>query len=73
MMHGMLSQTLLVPLVIMSSTNSNDRLPLLSYATFNYHVPIYDHSWRAPVKTGRDDGSFSIISFTECQEALLGE
>lgn len=24
----------------------------------------------APVKTGRDDSSFSIISLTECQEAL---
>ncbi len=24
----------------------------------------------APVKTDRDDGSFSIISLTECQEAL---
>ncbi len=54
----------------MSSTNSNDRLTLLSYATFNHHIPIHDHSWAAPVKTGRDDGSFSIISLTECQEAL---
>ncbi len=24
----------------------------------------------APVKTDRDNGSFSIISFTKCQEAL---
>ncbi len=24
----------------------------------------------APLKTDRDDGSFSIISLTECQEAL---
>ncbi len=30
----------------MSSTNSSDRLKLLSYATFNYHIPIHDHSWR---------------------------
>ncbi len=30
----------------MSSTNSSDRLRLLSYATFNYRIPIPDHSWR---------------------------
>ncbi len=30
----------------MSSTNWSDRLTLLSYATFNYHIPIHDHSWR---------------------------
>ncbi len=30
----------------MSSTNSSDRLTLLSYATFNHHIPIHDHSWR---------------------------
>ncbi len=30
----------------MSSTNSSDRLALLSYATFNHHIPIHDHSWR---------------------------
>ncbi len=30
----------------MSSTNSSDQLTLLSYATFNYHIPIHDHSWR---------------------------
>ncbi len=30
----------------MSSTNSSDWLTLLSYATFNYHIPIHDHSWR---------------------------
>ncbi len=30
----------------MSSTNSSDRLTLRSYATFNYHIPIHDHSWR---------------------------
>ncbi len=30
----------------MSSTTSSDRLTLLSYATFNYHIPIHDHSWR---------------------------
>ncbi len=30
----------------MSSTNSSVRLTLLSYATFNYHIPIHDHSWR---------------------------
>ncbi len=29
----------------MSSTNSSDRLTLLSYATFNHHIPIHDHSW----------------------------
>ncbi len=30
----------------MSSTNWSDRLTLLSYATFNHHIPIHDHSWR---------------------------
>ncbi len=30
----------------MNSTNWSDRLALLSYATFNYHIPIHDHSWR---------------------------
>ncbi len=30
----------------MSSTNSSDRLTLLSYATFNHHIHIHDHSWR---------------------------
>ncbi len=33
----------------MSSTTSSDRLTLLSYATFNHHIPIHDHSdstWR---------------------------
>ncbi len=30
----------------MSSTNLSDRLALLSYATFIYHIPIHDHSWR---------------------------
>ncbi len=30
----------------MSSTNSSNRLTLLSYATFNHHIPIHDHSWR---------------------------
>ncbi len=31
----------------MSSTNSSNRLALLSYATFNHHIPpIHDHSWR---------------------------
>ncbi len=30
----------------MSSTNSSDRLTFLSYATFNYHIHIHDHSWR---------------------------
>ncbi len=33
----------------MSSTTSSDRLTLLSYATFYYHIPIHDHSgstWR---------------------------
>ncbi len=46
MVHRMLSQSLEVPLVIMSTTNSSDRLTLLSYATLNYHIPIHDHSWR---------------------------
>ncbi len=69
MVHGIPSQTFYVPLVIMSLTNWCDRLTLLSYATFNYHSPIHDHSWR-PVKTDRDDGSFSIISLTDCQETL---
>ncbi len=34
----------------MSSTTSSDRLTLLSYATFNYHIPIHNHSgstWRS--------------------------
>ncbi len=33
----------------MSLTTSSDRFTLLSYATFNYHIPIHDHSdstWR---------------------------
>ncbi len=30
----------------MSSTNSSGRLSLLSYATFNYHIHIHNHSWR---------------------------
>ncbi len=30
----------------MSSINSSDRLTLLSYATFNQHIPINNHSWR---------------------------
>ncbi len=30
----------------MSSTNSSDCLTLLSYVTYNYHIPIHDHSWR---------------------------
>ncbi len=30
----------------MSSTNSSDQLTLLSYATFNYHIPIQNNSWR---------------------------
>ncbi len=33
----------------MSSTTSSDRLTLISYATFNYHIPIHNHSgstWR---------------------------
>ncbi len=30
----------------MSSTNSSDWLTLLSYTTFNHHIPIHDHSWR---------------------------
>ncbi len=36
-------------ILIMSSTTSSDRLALLSYTTFNYHIPIHDHSdstWR---------------------------
>ncbi len=30
----------------MSSTNSSDRLTLISYATFNHHIHINGHSWR---------------------------
>ncbi len=30
----------------MISTNSSNRLTLISYETFNYHIPIHDHSWR---------------------------
>ncbi len=55
----------------MSSTNSSNRLTLLSYATFNHHIPIHDSFMKtAPVKTDRDNGSFSIISLTECQKDL---
>ncbi len=55
----------------MSSTNSSDRLTLLSFATFNHHIPIHDHSWRQHQWIqAEDNGSFSIISLTECQEAL---
>ncbi len=28
------------------SSNSSDRLTLISYGTFNHHIPIHDHSWR---------------------------
>ncbi len=37
----MLSQTVKVPVLIMSSTTTSDRLALLSYATFNYHITSF--------------------------------
>ncbi len=46
----------------MSLTTSSDRLTLLSYATFNYHIPIHDHSdstWRQHQWKHRDNDSFS--------------
>ncbi len=46
----------------MSSTTSSDRLTLLSYATFNYQIPIHDHSgstWRQHQWKHRDNDSFS--------------
>ncbi len=54
----------------MSWTTSSDRLTLLLYATFKYHIPIHDRSWRPHQWKQTDNGSFSIISLTECQEAL---
>ncbi len=40
----------------------SDRLKLLSYATFNYHIPIHNHSdstWRQHQWKHRDNDSFS--------------
>ncbi len=56
----------------MSSTTS-DRLTLLSYATFNYHIPIHDHSgstWRQHQWKQAETMIALAISLTECQEAL---
>ncbi len=48
----------------MSSTTSSDRLTLLSYATFNHHIHIHDHSdstWRQHQWKHRDNDSFSTL------------
>ncbi len=74
MVHGMLSQTVYVQLVIMSSTNSSDRLTFLSYVTFNYNIPLHDHSWmQHHWKHTETMVAISIISLTECIEALSEE
>ncbi len=49
----------------MSSTNSSGRL----HIAFKIIFKAFDVK-AASVKTGRDIGSFSNISLTECQEAL---
>ncbi len=57
----------------MSSTTSSDQLTLLSYATFNYHIPIHDHSdstWRQQQWKQAETMIALTISLTECQEAL---
>ncbi len=57
----------------MSSTTSSDRLTLLSYATFNYHIPIHDHSdstWRQHQWKQAETMIALAISLTECHEAL---
>ncbi len=56
----------------MSSTTSSDRLTLLSYATFNDHIPIHDHSgstWRQHQWKQAETMIALAISLTECQEA----
>ncbi len=56
----------------MSSTTSSDRLALLSYATFNNHIPIHDHSdstWRQH-QWNTETMIALAISLTERQEAL---
>ncbi len=55
----------------MSSTTSSDWLTLLSYATFNYHIPIHDHSdstWRQKQWKQAETMIALAISLTECQE-----
>ncbi len=57
----------------MSSITSSDRLTLLSYATFNYPIPIHDHSgstWRQHQWKQAETMIALAISITECQEAL---
>ncbi len=57
----------------MSSTTASDQLTLLSYATFNYHIPIHDHSdstWRQQQWKQAETMIALTISLTECQEAL---
>ncbi len=54
----------------MSSTTSSDRLTLLSYATFNHHIPIYDHSgstWRQHQRKQAETMIALAISLTEWQ------
>ncbi len=53
--------------MLINTTNSSNRLTLLSFTMFKHHNPVHDHSCR---QHQWDDGSFSIISLTECQEAL---
>ncbi len=52
----------------MSSTNSSERLTLLSYATFNYHIPIHDHSWAASVKAGRDNVALASLALQSAKK-----
>ncbi len=57
----------------MSSTTSSDRLTLLSYATFNYHILIHDHSdstWRQHQWKLAETMIALAISLIEWQEAL---
>ncbi len=57
----------------MSSTTSSDWLTLLSYAPFNYHITIHNHSgstWRQHQWKQAETMIALAISLTECQEAL---
>ncbi len=51
----------------------SDRLKLLSYATFNYHIPIHNYSdstWRQHQWKHTETMIVLAISRTECQEAF---
>ncbi len=57
----------------MSSTTSSDQLTLLSYASFNHHTPIHNHSgstWRQHQWKHTETMIALAISLTECQESL---